>query len=172
MPTFAVFSSAAIDDEIIAPDMALVPLASRSEYPPRSRDRQFRASVSEASSLSIASPLRFPYPSTTSDVGSDLRWVYLTQLRYAFRLSQPLDVSFRPHPSSLVSCWYRPWAFDLQRFSPRASRQHLSMQAAPRVLSSRHRGVLFRSTRRHSNRRHLGPNNRLNAPKRSSPTVR
>jgi len=95
-------------------------------------------SVAGAAPRTAASPMRFPYPSTTSDAGSDQHRVYLTQLRYVFRLSQPIDVLFRPHPSSLVSCWYRPWVFDLQRFSPRVSRQHLSMQASPRVLSSNH----------------------------------
>ena len=44
---------------------------------------------------------------TTSDVGSDLHQVYLTWLCCALGFSQPLDASFRPHLSNLISCWYR-----------------------------------------------------------------
>jgi hypothetical protein len=41
---------------------------------------------------------------TLESANSDLHRVYLARLCYVFRFSQPLDVSFRPHPSSLVSC--------------------------------------------------------------------
>ena len=44
---------------------------------------------------------------TTSDVGSDLHQVYLTWLCCVLGFSQPLDASFRPHLSNLISCWYR-----------------------------------------------------------------
>jgi hypothetical protein len=43
-------------------------------------------------------------PTTLEIASSDQHRACLTRLRYAFRFSQPLDASFRPHPSDLVSC--------------------------------------------------------------------
>ena len=51
----------------------------------------------------------------TSDGGSDLHQVYLTWLCDVRGFSQPLDVSFRPHLSSLISCRYH-LGFHLQSF--------------------------------------------------------
>ena len=48
--------------------------------------------------------MEFVDSSTYRAVGSDQHRVCLTRLRDAFRLSQPLDVSFRPQPPRLVSC--------------------------------------------------------------------
>jgi hypothetical protein len=78
-------------------------LGSRSEYEPSRCARP-------GSERRIA-PSRYerPFPGiscpTTLEIASsDKHRGYLTRLRYAFRFSQPLDASFRPHPSSLVSC--------------------------------------------------------------------
>jgi hypothetical protein len=54
-------------------------------------------------------PMGFLSPTTSRNEGSDQHWVYLAQLCYAFRLSQPLDVLFRLRPPGLVSCQIRPW---------------------------------------------------------------
>jgi hypothetical protein len=45
----------------------------------------------------------------------------LPRLCGVLSLSQTLDASLRYAPSSLVSCWYHPWAFRLQRFTPSPS---------------------------------------------------
>jgi len=67
--------------------------------------------------------MRFVGPSTSRDVSSDSYRAYLPRLCSAFRFSQPLDALLRSRPPSLVSCWFRPWALHLQRFSPRGSRR-------------------------------------------------
>jgi hypothetical protein len=43
-------------------------------------------------------------PTALEIAGSDQHRACLTRLRCVFRLSQPPDASFRPHPSGLVSC--------------------------------------------------------------------
>jgi len=43
-------------------------------------------------------------PTTLEIASSDTHRACLTRLRCAFRFFQPPDASFRPHPSSLVSC--------------------------------------------------------------------
>lgn len=72
------------------------------------------------------SPMRFSSPTTFFRWGSDLCWVFLARLRYAFRFSQPLDVLFRPHPFGLFSCRIRPWGCGSQRFLPFSSRHGFS----------------------------------------------
>lgn len=66
-----------------------------------------------------------------SERGSDLHRGCLPRLCGALRLSQPLDASFRYAPSSLVSCWYHPWAFRLQRFTPSPSPPIASRRELP-----------------------------------------
>ena len=70
----------------------------------------------------------------TSNGGSDLHQVCLTWLCYVLGLSQPLDASFRPHLSSLISCWYR-LGFHLQSLpsviASRAFRLALPLMTLP-----------------------------------------
>jgi hypothetical protein len=54
---------------------------------------------------------------------------YLTRLRSAFRLSQPLDALLRSHRYGLVSCRIRPWGFLPSEVSP--------SRAPPRLLYHR-----------------------------------
>lgn len=75
-------------------------------------------------------PIKFVYLTTTSNRGSDLHQSYQLQLCCVLRLSQPLDASFRPYPSSLISCWYRP-GFSLQSFPLDDSLVCLSTPSAP-----------------------------------------
>lgn len=81
-----------------------MPLALCSECPPRVRVRCLTSSLFPSTCVyPNAPPLRFVGSTTYRDRDSDLHRVYLTRLCYASRLSQPLDVLFRPHPPCLVS---------------------------------------------------------------------
>ena len=75
-------------------------------------------------------PMKFVCLSTTSHRGSDLHQSYQLWLCCVLRLSQPLDAFFRPYPSSLVSCRYRP-GFRLQSISLNDSLVCLSTPSAP-----------------------------------------
>jgi len=66
-------------------------------------------------------PMRFCDPTTLVETSSDLHWAYLTQLCYAFRLSQSLDASFRSRPARPCFMPVTPLGFDLQRCSLRGS---------------------------------------------------
>jgi hypothetical protein len=72
--------------------------------------------------------LRFVPPSTHQATGSDLHRVCLTRLCDAFRLSQPLGVSFLPEPFRPCFVPVTPLGFALQRFVPLACRRHLSVR--------------------------------------------
>jgi hypothetical protein len=65
-------------------------------------------------------------PTTLEATDSDQHQVYLAWLCYAFRLSQPLDVSFRPKP--FPPCFMRvtPLSFCFQRFSLSGSEERLT----------------------------------------------
>jgi hypothetical protein len=89
-----------------APYRPLMGLGSTSEYDPkRTADEQHPF-------------MGFGGPSTHEAPGSDLHRVCLTRLRYAFRLFQPLDVSFFPEPFRLCFTPVAPLGFPLQRFAP------------------------------------------------------
>jgi len=76
------------------------------------------------------------YLSATSDWGSDLHRAFHARLCCALRFSQPLDASFRPYLSRLVSCRCHP-GFSLQRVSLPDSLQRLSTPSAPLALPQR-----------------------------------
>ena len=65
-------------------------------------------------------------PSTLEETDSDLHRAYLTQLCYAYRLSQPLDALFRLQPFSPCFMRVTPLGFRFQRFSLRDSEQCLT----------------------------------------------
>ena len=64
-------------------------------------------------------------------MGSDLRRVYRTRLRDAFRLSQPLDASFPPRPCQSCFIPAALLGFALQRVSLPNRRRCLSTSPAP-----------------------------------------
>jgi len=68
----------------------------------------------------------FP-PLQRATPGSDLHRVHQTRLCCVFRLSQPLDAFFLPEPSGLVSCQWRSWGSDLQRFILPVRQVHISV---------------------------------------------
>jgi hypothetical protein len=57
-----------------------------------------------------------PSPMTYLDADSHWHRAYLTQLKCAFRFSQPLDALLHPHPLGLVSCRSRLWGSALRGF--------------------------------------------------------
>jgi hypothetical protein len=59
-------------------------------------------------SLADRASMRFPSLRRLRTESSDPHRVYLTRLRYAFRLSQPLGVLLRSRPIGLVSCRSTP----------------------------------------------------------------
>ena len=113
----------------------------------------FFASRSESYSSVLTLPLsrlvqwtarfsgRASYPgvygsSTLSEVDSDLRPAYLTELCCAFRLSQPLGALFHPRPFRPCFVSVTPLNFHLQRFSLSGPGRHLSMSPAPLAVFS------------------------------------
>jgi hypothetical protein len=70
--------------------------------------------------------LRFRYPTTLKETGSDQHRAYLTRLCSASRLSRPLDALLRPQP--FPPCFMRitPLGFCFQRFSLPGSEEHLT----------------------------------------------
>jgi hypothetical protein len=82
-------------------------------------------------------PMGFLPPTTSFNKSSDLHWAYLTQLCYAFRLSQPLDVLFRLRLPGLVSCQIRPWGWGSQSFPPSSSRRGFHRALPPAFYDAR-----------------------------------
>jgi hypothetical protein len=106
-----------------APYRPLVGLGSASEYDPKQ-------AADEQHPL-----MRSGCPSTHEATGSDQRRVCLTRLRYAFRLSQPLGVSFLPRPVRLCFTPVASLGFSLQRFAPLTSPpEPLGLTAPPDVV--------------------------------------
>jgi hypothetical protein len=100
-----------------APSHPLMDFHSAPEFVPRLTATTQHAL--QAIRAAVQLPLmRFGVPPTYEAPGSDQHQVYLTWLCYAYRLFQPLDVSFLPEPPGLVSCRLRPWDSTLQRFVP------------------------------------------------------
>jgi hypothetical protein len=79
-------------------------------------------------------------PTTLESTSSDLHRDYLTRLRYACRLSQPLDVSFRPYSFQPCFMPVTPLGFHFQRVPPPGSR-HASRRACPSCCSPRRRSA-------------------------------
>ena len=74
-------------------------------------------------------------PTTLEEMGSDQHRAYLTRLRNALRLSQPLDASLHPQP--FPPCFMRvtPLSFCFQRFSLPDREVHLTVPSAPHAIS-------------------------------------
>jgi len=88
---------------------------------------RFLARLYPARATRIAAAfLEVSYPSTLAEVGSDLHRDYLSRLCYAFRLSQPLDVLFRPQPSRPCFMPETPLGFRFQRVPLLGSGSRLS----------------------------------------------
>lgn len=73
------------------------------------------------------------YPTTLIEASSDLHRVYLSRLCCAFRLSQPLDASFRSQPLQPCFMPVTPLGFRFQRVSLPGSGPRLS--ARPSLLA-------------------------------------
>jgi hypothetical protein len=72
-----------------------------------------------------------PGPTTLAETGSDLHRACLPRLCCAFRLSQPLDASFRPQPLRPCFVPVTPLGFGFQRFSLSGSGPRLSTGSVP-----------------------------------------
>ena len=107
------------------------------------RDQLELVARSSATSQSIRSTDRLPsmgfwYPSTLTEKGSDLHQLCLSWLCYAFRLSQPLDASFRLNP--FPPCFMRvaPMGFQPSEVFPSRTRETPhdvpSLHAVPRRI--------------------------------------
>jgi hypothetical protein len=94
------YSCPSPDPATCATKSPLMSLASRPEYDSRRLVRSF--GLLRARALVTRSPgrppVRFLDPTALKEADSDLHRVCLPRLCYAFRFSQPLDVSFRPQP--------------------------------------------------------------------------
>jgi hypothetical protein len=110
-----------------------MPLASRPEYPPQSVDRRFGSSLPKIL-LTSRTSLEVSYPSTISDAGSDLHWAYLTQLATPSGFLSLLTFCSALILPALFHAGTARGFLGLQRFSPRVSRQHLSMLTSLHVL--------------------------------------
>jgi hypothetical protein len=174
MPTFAVFRGAAVDDETIARTWLSCPwLRVQSIHRERlTADFDLRCRRSPSNSQPS---LRFPYPSTTSDADSDPHRVYLTRLRYAFRLSQSLDVLIPPSSSQPCFMLVPPVGLRPSEVSP--------PRQPPTPLDAGLPSCPFFATLRYPRPKHLQlktlqpttpwpPTTQLQAPKRSSSAVR
>jgi hypothetical protein len=132
---FAVFAEHPSTGTPKHPNRALMPLprvqsVTPSRLPTRTDLRRKRPRPTEVD----GPPMRFGDPTTFEEADSDLHRTCLVRLCYACRLSQPLDVSFRPQPFRPCFIPVTLMGFRLQRVSPTGSQPRLSTGPALRAV--------------------------------------